>query len=285
MGQGVVVFAIYRLTVAMMNSLALTLFSGRAGDRNDRAIPGARMVAEALSAATGLPLDRVGTPQSALAAGWEVELAAARPGLLDLQRRLAASFAAGDRPFTTMGRCAAGLGTLPAVAAAHPEFAIVWFDAHGDCNAPQFTTSFYLGGMILTGAAGRWETGLGAGLDLGQVVLVGARDLDPCEKDLIDSGTIRLVEAGPNLADRLRKALAGRKAYLHLDCDVLNPGLVPTEYEVANGLSFEDLHDACAVLAEAGVVGAEIAEFEATWRDGRPGDPAPLVSALAPLFR
>lgn len=280
-----VVFTIYRLTGMMTNALSLTLFSGRAGDRNDRGIPGAAMVAETLSAAAGLPLARIGTPQPALAAGWEIELAAARPGLLDLQRHLAASFAAGDRPFTAMGRCAAGLGTLPAVAAAHPGSAIVWFDAHGDCNAPHFTTSGYLGGMILTGAAGLWQSGLGAGLDLGQVVLVGARDLDPCEKDLIESGAIRLVEAGPGLVERLREALAGRSAYVHLDCDVLNPGLVPTDYEVANGLSFEDLRGACAVLAEAGVVGAEIAEFEAAWRDGRPGDPAPLVAALEPLYQ
>ncbi|HMA50667.1 MAG TPA: arginase family protein, partial [Magnetospirillaceae bacterium] len=204
-----------------MSPLALTLFAGRAGDRNDRAIPGAKKVAEALSAATGLPLGTVGTPQPPLAAGWEIELEAARPGLLELQRRLAAHFAAGARPLTAMGRCASGLGTLPAVAAAHPEAAIVWFDAHGDCNAPRFTTSGYLGGMILTGAAGRWETGLGAGLDLAQMVLVGARDLDPCEKDLIESGTIQLVEAGPGLAERLRGAVAGRKAYVHLDCDVL----------------------------------------------------------------
>jgi arginase family enzyme len=184
-----------------------------------------------------------------------------------------------------MGRCAAGLGTLPAVAAAHPEAAIVWFDAHGDCNAPRFTTSGYLGGMVLTGAAGHWETGLGAGLDLARVVLVGARDLDPCERDLIENGTIRLVEAGPGVADRLREALAGRRAYVHLDCDVLDPGLVPTEYEVEGGLSFADLRAACAVIAESGAIGAEIAEFETAWRDGRPGDAAPLAAALAPLYQ
>lgn len=243
------------------------------------------MVAEALSAEIGRSFGTVGTPQPALSAGWEIELEAARPGLLDLQRHLAAQFAAGARPLTAMGRCAAGLGTLPAVAATHPEAALVWFDAHGDCNAPDFTTSGYLGGMILTGAAGRWDTGLGAGLDLARVVLVGARDLDPCEKELIAGGTIRLVEAGPGLAERLREALAGRPAYVHLDCDVLDPGLVPTEYEVADGLSFADLREACAVIAETGVIGAEIAEFEASWRDGRSGDPAPLVAALSPLYQ
>lgn len=269
----------------MTSSFCLTLFSGRAGDRNDRAIPGARLVAETLSAVTGLPLRQVGRPQPSLAAGWETELAAATPELLDLQRGLADSFAKGNRPLIAMGRCAAGLGTLPAVAAAHPDAAIVWFDAHGDCNAPEFSTSGYLGGMILTGAAGRWDSGLGAGLDLANVVLVGARDLDPCERALIESGVIALVPPGPGLAERLRKAVAGRKAYVHLDCDVLNPGLVPTEYAVEHGLSFEELREACAVITETGVVGAEIAEFEIAWADGRRGDAAPLVAALAPLLQ
>lgn len=242
------------------------------------------MVAEALSAALHVPLAEIGKPQPPLAAGWEIELEAARPGLLELQRNLAASFSAGTKPFIAMGRCAAGLGTLPAVAAARPDAAVVWFDAHGDCNAPEFTTSGYLGGMILTGSAGRWNSGLSAGLDLANVVLVGARDLDPCEKELIESGVVRLVEAGPGLAGRLREALAGRQAYVHLDCDVLNPGLVPTEYAVEDGLSFADLREACAVIAENGVVGAEIAEFEAAWSDGTAGDPAPLVAALSPLW-
>ena len=268
-----------------MNSLALTLFSGRAGDRNDRAMPGARMMAEALSAATGLAPRQIASPRPPLAAGWEIELAAARLDLLDLQSALAEIFAAGDRPLTAMGRCAAGLGTLPAVAAAHPEAAIVWFDAHGDCNAPEFTTSGYLGGMILTGAAGRWDSGLGAGLDLANVVLVGARDLDPCERELIESGVIRLVPAGPGLAHRLRDALAGRKAYIHLDCDVLDPGLIPTEYAVEGGLSFDELRETCAEIATNGVIGAEVAEFEAVWSDGRAGDAASLAAALSPLWK
>jgi arginase len=138
--------------------------------------------------------------------------------------------------------------------------------------------------MILTAAAGPWDSGLGAGLDLGNVVLVGARELDPCEQDLIDKGTIRLVKAGPDIAARLGEALAGRPAYVHLDCDVLDPGLVPTEYEVEDGLFFNDLREACAVIATNGLIGAEIAEFEAVWRDGRAGDAALLTAALSLLW-
>jgi arginase len=162
---------------------------------------------------------------------------------------------------------------------------IVWFDAHGDINTPDTTRSGYLGGLVLTGAAGHWDSGLGGDLDLKDVVLVGARDLDPAETVLIDAGATTLVTAGPNLAQRLRSAIADRAIYVHIDCDVLEPGLVPTEYRVPGGLTFDDLRDACRVLAGNQVVGLEIAELEAAPGDARVASSiAGLLDALEPLI-
>ena len=239
---------------------------------------------EALSEAIGLAADRIGVTQPPLGLGWFEELEAARPSLRMLNRAIANVLAAGERPLTAMNRCAAALATLPAVARARPDAAMVWFDAHGDCNTPEQSVSGYLGGMVLTGAAGHWETGLGDTLDLGQVVLVGARDLDVCERELIGVKSIELVGPGPYLVERLRAALAGRPAYVHLDCDVLAPGLVPTEYQVPGGLSLADLNVACAVIAEQEVIGLEIAEFEATWPHGALGDTNCIVDAVEPLI-
>lgn len=56
-----------------------------------------------------------------------------------------------------MGRCAAGFVTLPLIAERYPDAAVIWFYAHGDCDVPvagDATGRNYLGGMILTGAAG-----------------------------------------------------------------------------------------------------------------------------------
>ncbi|MGA7713636.1 MAG: arginase family protein [Rhizomicrobium sp.] len=262
----------------------LTIFCGRAGDRNARAMAGAQALGKALAAATGLEPQQFGMPEPPLAAGWEFELDAARPALKELGRTLAAAIGAGQRPLTVMGRCAAGLGTLPVIAKRWPDAAIVWFDAHGDCNTPEGTTTGYLGGMVLSGAAGRWKTGLGGGLDLSRVVLVGARDLDPAERAMIDQGKILLVRPTDDLPTRLDAALAGRPAYVHLDCDVLNPGIVATEFQVPGGLSLGELRNACAVLAKSGIVGIEIAEFEGSWADGKSVDPAPLIAALEPLL-
>ncbi|KQZ04024.1 arginase [Caulobacter sp. Root1455] len=268
-----------------MTALALTVFQGRAGDRNPRGAAGALAVGAALEARLDLRAERVGAPAPPLAAGWSEELEAARPGLEALAARLDAVLADGKASLVTQGRCATSIAALPVVLRHHPDALIVWFDAHGDCNQPAQSTTGYLGGMVLTGAAGVWDTGLGRGLDLTDVVLVGARDLDPCEAALVAAGGPRLVAAGSGIGPRLAAAIGDRPVYVHLDCDVLEPGLVPTEYSVEDGLSFDDLREACAVLAGNQVIGLEIAEFEDVFvRTGAPGDVGALLDALAPLL-
>jgi arginase family enzyme len=113
---------------------------------------------------------------------------------------------------------------------------------------------------------------------------VGARDLDPHERQLIASGVLRVLPPGPKLAERLGAVVGNRKVYVHLDCDVLEPGLVPIEYEVPGGLTFEELKSCTTELAKRSVVGLEIAEFESEWRDGRAGSPDRLIDAISPLL-
>jgi len=160
----------------------------------------------------------------------------------------------------------------------------VWFDAHGDSNLPSSNAVPYLGGMVLTGAAGHWDSGLGAGLNLSNVVLVGARDLDPHEKELIAAGQLKVVEVGPNLPERLSAVVGARDVYVHLDCDVLEPGIVPIEYQVTGGLTLENLRACAIALARRKIIGVEVAEFESEWLDGRPASPDRLVDAIAPLL-
>ncbi|MES2055931.1 MAG: arginase family protein [Pseudomonadota bacterium] len=269
---------------ASLPAAGILAYIGRAGDRNDRAVAGVELLAAHLSREIRLPVHIVGTASEPLAVDWTVELPAAVPDLQRLARELDQILSGGRRALTLLPRCAAGLATLPVVAKRRPGTAIVWFDAHGDCNMPDRTGTGYLGGMVLTGAAGLWPTGLGSDMTLDQVILVGSRDLDPGEQELIDAGRIALVECGPDLADRLCAAVAGRPVYLHLDCDVLEPGIVPTEYQVTGGLSLAELRSACAALAAFEVVGAEVAELEAAWPDGTPAILDPLIDALRPIM-
>ncbi|HEY8906031.1 MAG TPA: arginase family protein [Rhodoferax sp.] len=263
----------------------LTIFRGRVADRNPLGMLGSERLGRALAQRLGLTPTVLGTPATPLAAQWDVELEAARPELIVLSQALDQTFQQGNTPITTLGRCAASLATLPVVARHHPQALVVWFDAHADSNLPSNSASGYLGGLVLTGAAGLWPTGLPSGLQLGNVVLVGARDIDPAEQALIDDGTLRLVKPGNNLAGRLAAAIGERPVYVHLDCDVLEPGIVPTEYRVEGGLTLADLQQAAAVLAKNEVIGLEISEFQACWPgSGADASPAALMEALGPLL-
>lgn len=260
---------------------AITRFAGRAGDHNDRAMVGSRLLAAALGARYGLAPAAVGVPRTALSASWDTELDAAREELGELAAHYDDLLAAGRRPITALSRCAVALATLPVVAAHHPDAVVVWFDAHADLHTPRTTTTGYLGGLALSGPLGLWDSGLGAGLAMHQAVLVGARDIDPPEQALIDATDITLVAPGRGLARRLEQVVAGRPVYVHVDCDVLEPGTVPTDYIVPDGLDLGDLHDAARVLARSRVVGVEIGELESVTGEE---DLTGLLDALSPLL-
>jgi arginase len=265
-------------------TLALTVFQGRAGDHNDRGFAGAAAVGAEWQRRLGLAATTVGAPEPPLSTHWRVELTAAAPTLEAMSQRYEDIYAAGQTPVTALTRCAVALATLPVVARFHPDALVVWFDAHGDINTPESSTSAFLGGLALSGPMGLWDSGLGSGIASANVVLGGARDLDPFERRLIDEGVVRHVPVGPALLSDLDTAVGDRPVYFHLDCDVLEPGLVPTDYRVPDGLSFTELAAVANRLGANEVVGVEVAEFEGTWAEtGDPGDARTLLDALAPL--
>lgn len=262
----------------------LIIYRGCAGDRNARGIAGAQLVGNQLSSHLHQTPVFVGTPREPRRTTWDRELALARGDLRSLAVALDGLLGEGKRVVTAMGRCAAGLATIPVIAIRRPDACVVWLDAHGDSNLPASRADPYLGGMVISGAAGMWDSGLGGNLDLAKVLLVGARDLDPDEQRLIAEGKLRHLSVSPDLPGRLREAIAGRPVYVHLDCDVLDPGIVPTEYAVAAGLTLDALRAIADVVAEHEVVGLEIAEFESHFADGRAGTAAPLIDALSPIL-
>lgn len=265
--------------------MEITIYAGNAGDRNDRGMRGAVDLGTVIAERYGVPARTVAETVKPIEGGWAEQLHAATPNLRLLAQRTAERLNAGERMVITMGRCAASIATLPLVARQFPDAAIVYFDAHGDCNVPvEGRVTDYLGGMVISGAAGEWDTGFGREVDLGNVILVGARDLDPPEQVRIDAGQIRLVPVGAGLGARLKDAIGGRRVYVHLDCDVLDAGLLATEYQVPGGLQWADLLDAFESLAEHELVGLEITEYEASWPGGKPNDPSQLLSAMQPVL-
>ncbi|WP_052250258.1 arginase family protein [Enterobacter sp. Bisph1] len=265
--------------------MACTVFQGRAGDPNDQAMPGAKAIGDYLAHRTGINPVVLGKPETALNTGWRKELDAARLNLDAVQKRFEELFVSEAVSVAAISRCVVSLATLPVVAKYHPDCCIVWFDAHGDLNTPQSSITGYLGGLAQAGAAGLWDSGLGNGVRLDQIVLVGQRDLDPFEIALINEHGIPHIKPADNLSARLKEAIAGRAVYAHLDCDVLEPGIVPTDYNVENGLNLEDLTACCEIIAAHPFIGIEIAEFQNAWAStGAPASPDALLEALSPLI-
>nr|WP_276509253.1 arginase family protein [Pseudoclavibacter chungangensis] len=187
---------------------------------------------------------------------------AAAATLDGLRDAVAAVLDDGRTPLLATNTCAASLGTLPTVAERYPDAVVLWIDAHGDFNTPATTGSGYLGGMVVAAACGLWDSGHGAGLDPSNVVLVGARDIDPAERELLDDAGVRILPPALSTPERVNSIVAGRPVWIHIDWDVLEPGFIPAAYRVADGLL---PHEVASILAElpAGTVrGVELAEFE-----------------------
>ncbi len=265
-----------------MAEIALTVFQGRAGDRNDLARPAALAIGRHYGDTLGVVPAIVGTPRAAMNHGWRAEHAAAVPELLTLSSHFQTLMKLGKRPLSATSRCGASLATIPAVAGARPDAVIVWFDAHGDLNTPQTSASGDIGGMALAGPGGLWDSQLGASLDLGNVILFGTRALESAERRVIEERGITVIQPGWSMIKTLEKAVAGRPVYVHLDCDVLKIGTVPCEHEVPGGLSLRDLGKAVKVIAKSEVVGMEIAGIEMPAKGNLELDP--LMKTLEPII-
>jgi len=257
-------------------TLELTVFQGSAGDRNSRGWAGAAATGQELGRRLGTDAVVVGTPREPLGANWDVELAAAADGYRALAERYVSVFEAGAVPVTLINRCAVAIATLPIVARYHPDAVVLWFDGHADLNVPGGTTTGYLGGLAFSAALGLWDSGFGAGLAADQAILCGARDIDEPEQAVIDAGGVTAIPV-EKLFDDLETAIAGRPVYVHIDCDVFEPGQVETEYSVPGGLTLDQFERLAHIIARSEVVGVELGEYEGS-------TPAALLNAVAPLL-
>lgn len=143
------------------------------------------------------------------------------------------------------------------------DFGIAWFDAHGDFNTPETTLSGYLGGMPLAASCGRGlddlreHIGLMYPINEEHIVMLGIRDLDPPEKELLDTTPISYLSPAEVVAGRTAPAAQYHfqnvhGVYLHFDSDVLDPDIAPAmSYPAPHGLSIEEVIAATQTLQEA----------------------------------
>lgn len=195
------------------------------------------------------------------------------PAIVDVCKQLAHRVAdvvsAGGVPLVLGGDHSLSVGSVGGLLNVQPEIGVVWLDAHGDFNTPQTTPSGNVHGMALAAL-----TGLGAPelvacagkarLPVERVVMIGVRDLDPDERDLInDSGvlvfTMQEVDrlGMPTVMERALTHLRQRADRIHvsLDMDVFEPDLAPgVGTPKSGGFTYREGHLALELIAESGLL-------------------------------
>ncbi|HYH58553.1 MAG TPA: arginase family protein [Thermoleophilaceae bacterium] len=242
---------------------ALIALLCRTSDRTPGAARGAEALARLVGANTGTKARMIGSFGDAAPRDFRDDLRDSRGCILEAGGQVEDALTGGRVPILFASDCSICLTTLPAALAARPDAKVLWLDAHGDFNAPDTTPSGFLGGMCLAGACGVWDAGLGATIDPARVVVCGARDIDPGERNLLGEHGVTLVAPSDAATAQVRMALDGAPVYVHLDVDVLDPDDMPAQFPAEGGFSPEALQALLeAVLDDSELVGAEVTALE-----------------------
>jgi arginase len=175
-----------------------------------------------------------------------------------LYGQVAAAVAAESSTLVVSGDCTTSLASVAGRRRRGDDLGIVWFDAHGDFNTEESSETGYLGGTPLAKICGRGELdGLAplglTPIDPGRVLLVGARDIDGPEGELLDADGVRRV----SVAELRLEDLPAGPLYVHLDCDVVDSGAMPgLIYPTPDGPSIDAVAAALRTVASSRRVGA-----------------------------
>src|SRR2546423_6107234 len=179
---------------------------------------------------------------------------------------------AGALPITIGGDHSIAIGSLTGASRAlrkkNEGAGLIYFDAHADMNTPETTPSGNIHGMPLSALLGFGAPelvnlgGFAPKFDQKLCAHVGARDIDPGERELIKKLGIRFFtmreidERGLNVCvdEAINIAKQGSGEYcVTFDVDVLDPRDAPGSGTlVRGGLSYREAHLAMEKVAEAG---------------------------------
>jgi len=179
---------------------------------------------------------------------------------------------AGQLPLILGGDHSIAIGSFAGAASYYKKqnetLGLIWFDAHADMNTPESTPSGNIHGMPLATLLGYGTpeltnvAGFAPKLDPQLCAHVGARDIDPGERELIKKLGIRFFtmreidERGMNavMDDAIKIVSRGTAGYgVTFDVDVLDPGDAPGSGTlVRGGLTYREAHLGMEKIAEAG---------------------------------
>jgi arginase len=190
----------------------------------------------------------------------------------ELAREVEAILTGGHLPLVLGGDHSIAIGSFGGAASYYKErgetLGLIWFDAHADMNTPESTPSGNIHGMPLATLLGYGApelvnvAGFNPKLDPKLCAHLGARDIDPGERELIKKLGMRFFtmreidERGMSacMDEALAIASRGSAGYaVTFDVDALDPGDAPGSGTlVRGGLTYREAHLGMEKVAEAG---------------------------------
>ena len=184
---------------------------------------------------------------------------------------------ANEFPLILGGDHSIALGSITGITRVHKDIGVLWIDAHADFNTEETTPSGNIHGMVLAALAGLGNShltdigGWAPKLDAQKIVIVGARDLDPGERELLRTHHVHVFTMSDidqrGISDVMREALtivgkASDGIHLSLDMDALDPVHAPgVGTPVRGGLTYREAHSAMELIADSGrLIGMDVVE-------------------------
>jgi arginase len=192
----------------------------------------------------------------------------------ELAERVEAAADRGSFPLVLGGDHSVAVGTVSGMSQSlrkkNEKLGVIWLDAHSDMNTPQTSPSGNVHGMPLACLIGYGPKeltelyGYAPKVDPHNVVLVGIRDVDMTEREIVKSSgvtayTMRDVdEHGMRtvMREAIRHASDGTSGiHISLDMDGVDPGEAPgVGTPVRGGFSYREAHLAMEILSDSGLV-------------------------------
>lgn len=185
----------------------------------------------------------------------------------DLAQQVRDVISSNTLPIILGGDHSLSIGSVAGVAH-NRRIGVIWLDAHGDYNTPETTPSGNIHGMglaVLTGRGHPTLTGLIGRAPVirpGDAALVGVRNLDDGERELLRTSGVRVFTMHD--IDRRGMAAVMEEAILHVsastsgfhlsfDLDVLDPHEAPgVGTPVLGGITYREAHLAMELVAASG---------------------------------
>ncbi len=195
----------------------------------------------------------------------------------ELADTVTSALTAQEFPLILGGDHSIALGSITGVTRVYKDISVLWIDAHADFNTEETTPSGNVHGMILAALAGFGNshlTGIGGWapkLDPQKIVIVGARDLDLGERELLRTHHVHVFTMSDidqrGISNVMREALslAGKASdgiHLSLDMDALDPVHAPgVGTPVRGGLTYREAHMVMELIADSGhLIGMDVVE-------------------------